>query len=115
MDGQSHDSSQQAEGAALVKPPRLQCYHSHFSLGKLRSGMLFDLPKVMHKLVVEPETRPKRPRFLSLPQCFPLQMQKCCGSVVQKEPITRLQGWDQPQGRSNSPVVKRHPRTAACC
>lgn len=50
--------------------------------------MLFDLPKVMHKLVAEPETRPKRPRFLSLPQCFPLQMQKCCGPGVQKEPIT---------------------------
>lgn len=85
-----------------------------FSLGKLRSEMLFDLPKVMHKLVVEPETRPKRPRFLSLPQRFQLQMQKCCRPVVQKEPITRLQDLYQPQERSNSPVVKRHPRTAAC-
>lgn len=110
--------SQQAEGTSVKsqRPQRLPRVTTPiFSLGKLRSGMLFDLPKVMHKLVVEPETRPKRPHFLSLPQCFPLQMQKCCGSVVQKEHITLLQGSDQPQGRSNSPVVKRHPRTAACC
>lgn len=76
--------------------------------------MLFDLPKVMHKLVVEPETRPERPRFLSLPQHFQLQVQKWCRPVVQKEPITCLQDLYQPQERSNSPMVKRHPRTAAC-
>lgn len=78
-----------------------------FSLGKLRSRSCI-------KLLVEPETRPKRPCFLSLPQCFQLQMQKRCRPVVQKEPITHLQGLYQPPERSNSPVVERHPRTAAC-
>lgn len=96
--------AEQVEGTALVKPRRLQSVTTPiFSLGKLRSGMLFDLPKVMHKLVVEPETRPKRPRFLSLPQIFPLQMQKCCGPVVQKEPITRLQGWINLRGDQIAP------------
>lgn len=64
--------------------------------------------------MVEPETRPERPRFLSLPQRFPLQMQKSCRPVVQKEPITHLQDLPQPPERSNSPDTERHPGTAAC-